>query len=119
MRVRSAPVLLALLTASCLRPGATVEMLGSRTMFLEERDIKELTSDEVTVAINLTPAEHYDAEKMCKLLRSGHPVLLRIREEPNEPPILVSSVTDDGNAIIQCKTLAEANRIIDRLHARP
>jgi hypothetical protein len=88
-------------------------------MFLEAKDTSELSSGEVLVAINLTPAEHYDGDKMCKLLRSGHPVLLRIREEPDQPPILVSSVTDEANAIIRCKTLAEANQVIERLHARP
>jgi hypothetical protein len=119
MRASSAAIWIALLQIGCLRSGSTVEMLGSRTMFLEARDIKELSSGEVVVAINLTPAEHYDGEKMCKLLRAGHPVLLRVREEPDQPPILVSSVTDDANAIIRCKTLAEANHVIDRLHAGP
>ena len=119
MRASSAAIWIAVLQIGCLRSGSTVEMLGSRTMFLEARDIKELSSGEVVVAINLTPAEHYDGEKMCKLLRAGHPVSLRVREEPDQPPILVSSVTDDANAIIRCKTLAEANHVIDRLHAGP
>ena len=76
-------------------------------------------SGEFLAIIDLTPAEHYDAEKMCNLLRAGHPVSLRIREEPDQPPILVSDVTSHGEAIIRCRALNEANHVIDRLHAWP
>jgi hypothetical protein len=119
MRASCSVVLIATLMAGCLRNGATAEMVGSRTMFLDALAPQELTQGDILVTINLTPAEHYDGEKMCNLLRSGHPVLLRLREEPYQPPILVSSVTDDGKAHIHCETLAEANHIIDRLHAWP
>jgi hypothetical protein len=74
-------------------------------------------SGELLVIIELTPAEHRDAEKMAAILRAGHPVSLHIREEPDQPPILVSDVTSHGEAIIRCKTLDEANHVIDRLHA--
>src|SRR4051812_26298088 len=119
MRASCSAVLIATLMASCLRSGATAEMAGSRTMFLDALAPQELSRGDILVAINLTPAQRYDGEKMCKLLRAGHPVLLRIREEPDQPPILVSSVTDDAKALIHCKTVAEANHIVDRLHAWP
>jgi len=119
MRLIVALILLLLLQSGCLKNGSTVEMLGSRSMFVGPEAVDQRAPGEFVLAIVLTPTEHRDAVKMCKLLRSGHPVLLRIREEPNQPPILVSSVTDDGKAIILCKTVAEANHVIGRLDVGP
>ena len=76
-------------------------------------------SGELLVIIEGTPAEHRDAERVADLLRQGHQVSLRISEEPDKPPILISDITKHGEFIIRCKTLDEANHVIDRLHAGP
>ena len=109
--------LVALLHISCSRSHSTVEMLGSSWIFLVGADTHQLASGECILAIELTPAEDSDGDKMCKLLRTGHRVLLRLREKPDDPPILVSSVTDSGEAIIQCSSLAEAQKITQRIYA--
>jgi len=74
---------------------------------------------EFLVIINGTPAEHRDAERVAGLLRAGHRVSLRVSEEPDQAPILVSDITKDGEFIIRCKSLEEAKRIMDRVHALP
>jgi hypothetical protein len=119
----------ALLTplVSCSRPtieklpsdGSVVQMVGARNMFMGGVITPTPSSGEFLAIIELTPAKHKDAEKMCDLLRAGHPVSLRLREESDAPPILVSQVTDRGEAIIRCKTVEEAKHVIDRLHAWP
>jgi hypothetical protein len=96
---------------------STIEIIGSRTMFEAGVITPKTGSSEFLVIIDLTPAEHYDAEKMAAILREGHLVSLRIREEPDQPPILISDITKGAEVIIRCKTLDEANHIIDRLHA--
>ena len=93
-------------------------MIGARNMFMGGI-ITPPSAGDFLVIVELTPAEHDDVSKMCDLLRAGHPVSLRLREEPSEPPILVRDVTSRGEAIIRCKTLDEAKRVIDRLHAWP
>jgi hypothetical protein len=118
MRVCATAVYLMVLLGACSRY-STVEMLGSRTMFLGGVITPSPGSGEFLAIIELTPAEHRDGEKMCKLLRAGHPVSLRLREEPDQPPILVTDVTAHGEAIIRCKTEDEAKHVIDRLHAWP
>jgi hypothetical protein len=119
MRSTFSLALVALLYAGCSRSNSPVEMLGSRSIFLPSADTHQLASGEYIVAIELTPAEEADGDKLVKLLRSGHRVLFRLREEPDQAPVLVASVTDLGEAIIQCGSLDEAQRIVDRLHARP
>jgi hypothetical protein len=96
---------------------STIEMMGSRSIFLNGIITRSPGSGEFLVIVELTPAEERDGDRMVAILRSGHPVSLRIREEADQPPILVSDVTSHGEAIIRCKTLEEANKIIDRLHA--
>jgi hypothetical protein len=98
---------------------STVEMIGARNMFMDGVITPALSSGDFLVIVELTPAKHEDAARMCDLLRAGHPVALRLREEPSEPAILVRDVTSLGEAIIRCKTLDEAKRVIDRLHAWP
>jgi hypothetical protein len=98
---------------------STAEMVGARNMFMGGVITPTPSSGEYLAIIELTPAEHTDVEKMSDLLRAGHPVSLRLREESGEPPILVSEVTTRGEAIIRCKSLEEAKRVIDRLHAWP
>ena len=91
-------------------------MLGSRTMFLGGGVITASpASGDFLAIIDLNPASHPDAEKIAALLRSGRSVALRLREEPDQPPILVTDVTAHGEAIIRCKTQAEAQHTIDRL----
>jgi hypothetical protein len=97
----------------------TVEMLGSRTIFEGGVITPSPASGEFLVIIEGTPAEHRDAEKLASLLRSGHRVSLRIREEADQSPILVSDITKDGEFIIRSKTSKEAKSVIDRLHAWP
>jgi hypothetical protein len=117
MRLRSCIIILTALLAIGCSHRDTVEMLGSSWMFLVGADTHELPSREWIVAVELTPAEDRDGEKMCKLLRSGHHVLLRLREKPDDPPMLVSSVTDGAVAIIECKSFAEAQKITERIYA--
>ena len=117
MRLRSCVIaVIALLDIGCSHNG-TVEMLGTSWMFLIGADTHPLASGECIIAVELTPAEDVDAEKMCNLLRSGHHVSLRLREKRADPPILVSSVTDLGVAIIECRSLAEAQKITERIYA--
>ena len=101
------------------RDYSTVEMIGARNMFMGGVITPTPSSGDFLVIVELTPAKHEDATKMCDLLRAGHPVSLRLREEPSEPPIVVRDVTSMGEAIIRCKTLDEAKTVIDRLHAWP
>jgi hypothetical protein len=77
------------------------------------------SSGEFLVIIELTPSVNADAEKLCRLLRTGHPVSLKIREEPDASPVLVSDVTRQGEVIIRCKTRGEAEGVMARLHAQP
>ncbi len=112
------------LTVACNRSplaDSTLEMTGSLSMFVEEAGVVTPSpgSGEFLLIVELNPAHEPDAEKMVQIFRSGHSVLLRIREEPNQPAILVSDVTSHGEAIIRCQSLEEANRIMDRLHTRP
>jgi hypothetical protein len=117
VRARSSIVVaIALLHIGCSRQ-SSVEMLGSSWMFLVGADTHQLASGECIIAVELTPAEDRDAEKMCKLLRSGHHVSLRLREKPDDAPILISSVTDHGEAIVECHSLTEAQNITERIYA--
>lgn len=129
MRARAVAVVIsALLSAlvGCSRPtpddlpreDSAVEMVGARNMFMGGL-ITSTPAGEFLVIIELTPAKHADAEKMCQVLRTGRRVSLRLREESSAAPILVSHLTDRGEAIIPCKTLEEAKHVIDRLHAWP
>jgi len=101
------------------RDYSTVEMIGARNMFMGGVITPSPSSNDYLVIVDLTPAKHDDATKMCDLLRAGHPVALRLREEPSEPPILVRDVTSRAEAIIRCQTMDEAKRVIDRLRAWP
>ena len=97
----------------------TVPMRGSISMF-EGGVVTPMTdSQDFIDIIALTPMEHRDAAKLVHLLRAGFVVSLRITEQPDQPAITVSGVTDSGEVIIRCKTAEEANHIIDRLHAGP
>jgi hypothetical protein len=110
------------LAVACSRAPVTVEITGSRAMFVEEAGVITPSpgSREFLVIIELNPGYNDpDSEKMGRILRSHNFVSLRIREEPDHPPILVSDVTSHGEAIIRCKSLEEANHIMDRLHAWP
>jgi hypothetical protein len=97
---------------------STVEMIGARNMFMGGVITPTPSSGDFLVIVELTPAKHDDATKMCNLLRAGHTVALRLREEAGEPPILVRDLTSFG-VVIRCNTLDEAKRVIDRLHAWP
>jgi len=129
MHVKTAAVVFALLVAlvgcsrstreDAQRDDSVVEMLGARNMFMGGVITPAPSSGEFLVIIEVTPAEHDDADKMGAFLRARRPVSLRLREEPSEPPILIRDVTSRGGAIIRCKTLDEAKRVIDRLHAWP
>ena len=101
-------------------PHSTVEMVASRSICLAGGIITPSPgSGEFLVIIDLTPAENRDAEKMADLLRAGHTVSLRLREEPDQPPIIITDVTARGEAIIRCNTEEEAKHVIDRLHSWP
>jgi hypothetical protein len=90
-------------------------MVGSSTMFEGGIAVQAPYSSDALAIVALTPAEHRDAEKLLRLLRAGDVVSLRIREEPDQPEILISDATKDGEVIIRCKTVSEANQIISRL----
>ena len=98
----------------------TVPMRGSVSMF-EGGVVTPMTDSQDFIAIiSLTPMEHRDADKLAHLLRAGcFVVSLRITEQPDQPAIMVSDMTKNGEVIVRCKTLEEANHIIDRLHAGP
>lgn len=98
----------------------TVPMRGSIYMF-EGGVVTPITDSQDFIAvIALTPAEDRDGAKLAHLLRAGcFVVSLKITEQPDQPAILVSEMTKSGEVIIRCKTLEEANHIIDRLHAGP
>jgi hypothetical protein len=123
LRCRYAALFL-LMLGSCSRerpflapPGDwTVEVVGSCSMFMGET-LSRTPAGEISVVYAFTPAEHRDAEKVAALSRAGHPVLLRLRELQSEPPILISSVTDQGEAVIRCRDRAEADQIIARVEA--
>src|SRR3954462_9342588 len=70
------------------RDHSIVEMVGARNMFMGGVITPTPSSGEFLAVIELTPAKHEDAEKMCDLLRAGHRVSLRVREESSAPPIL-------------------------------
>jgi hypothetical protein len=103
---------------STLEPYATAEMIGGRNQFMGGVITPTPSSGEFLVIIELTPSKNADAERLTHFLRGGHPVSLRIREEPDAPPILISDVTSRGEVIIRCKTLGEAEQIVARLHAQ-
>jgi hypothetical protein len=98
----------------------TVPMRGSVSMF-EGGVVTPMTDSQDFIAIiALTPMEHRDADKLAHLLRAGcFVVSLRITEEPDQPAIMVSDMTKKGEVIVRCKTIEEANHVIDRLHAGP
>ena len=98
---------------------STIEITGSRTIFLRGGIITPSPSGEFLVIITLTPAEERDGDRMVDALHGGHPVSFRIREEPSQPSILISDLTSRGEAIIRCKTFEEAQRVIDRLQSWP
>jgi hypothetical protein len=98
----------------------TVPMRGSVSMF-EGGVVTPMTDSKDFIAIiALTPMEHHDAAKLAHLLRAGcFVVSLRITEEPDQPAIMVSDITKEGEVIVRCKTIDEANHVIDRLYAGP
>jgi len=98
----------------------TVPMRGSISMF-EGGVVTPMTdSQDFIDVITLTPMEHRDAAKLAHLLRAGcFVVSLRITEQPDQPAITVSGITNSGEVIIRCRTADEANHIIDRLRAGP
>jgi hypothetical protein len=98
----------------------TVPMHGSVSMFEGGVVTPATDSGDFIAIIALTPREHHDADKLARLLRAGcFVVSLRITEQPDQPAIIVSDMTKEGEVIIRCKTADEANHIIDRLHAAP
>lgn len=101
------------------RPYSTVDVLGSRAMFMGGIITPSPGSGEFLVLIDGTPAEDRDGDKVADLLRAGHRVSLRLREEADQPPIVVSDITKDGEFIIRCHTPEEANHVMDRLHTWP
>ena len=98
----------------------TVSMQASRGIF-EGGVIAGPTDQQDFLAIvALTPAEEREGAKLMRYLRSGcFVVSLRLSEEPDQPPILVSDATKGGEIIIRCKNIDEANKIIYRLRAGP
>jgi hypothetical protein len=93
-------------------------MIGGRNQFMSGVITPTPSSGEFLVIIEPTPSKNADAERLTHFLRESHPVSLKIREETDAPPILISDVTSAGEVIIRCKTRDEAERIVARLHAQ-
>jgi hypothetical protein len=77
------------------------------------------SSGEFLVIVELAPAKNADSEKLCRLLRSGHPVRYRVREQPKPSPILISDVTSREEVVIRCRDAGQAQALIERLRAYP
>jgi hypothetical protein len=97
-----------------------VSMRASRGIFEGGVIAGPTDQQDFLAIIALTPAEEREGAKLMRYLRTGcFVVSLRLSEEPDQPPILVSDATKGGEVIIRCKNIDEANKIIYRLHAGP
>jgi hypothetical protein len=99
---------------------STVSLDADRDIFMGGVVCPTPSSGQFLVIVELTPAHHPDARKLCDLCRAGHPVSVHLRQDAlNGANVLVSDITSQGEAIIRCKSRDEAKGVIDQLHAWP